>query len=57
VARDTELARNLFRTPTICSLDFEGAFQAAAKGRASALMTIRDALINRYRKRIAETVP
>ena len=32
--------------------DFEGAFQAAAKGRASALITIRDALINRYRKRI-----
>ena len=34
--------------------DFEGAFQAAAKGGASALMTIRDALINRYRKRIAD---
>ena len=34
--------------------DFEGAFQAAAKGRASALITIRDALINRYRKRIAD---
>jgi putative tryptophan/tyrosine transport system substrate-binding protein len=33
--------------------DFEGAFQAAAKGHASALITIRDALINRYRKRIA----
>jgi putative ABC transport system substrate-binding protein len=32
--------------------DFEGAFQAAAKERASALITIRDALINRYRKRI-----
>ena len=34
--------------------DFEGAFQAAVKGRASALITIRDALINRYRKRIAD---
>jgi putative ABC transport system substrate-binding protein len=34
--------------------DFEGAFQAAAKERASALITIRDALINRYRKRIAD---
>jgi putative tryptophan/tyrosine transport system substrate-binding protein len=35
-------------------LDFDGAFQAAAKERASALVTIRDALINRYRKRIAD---
>jgi putative ABC transport system substrate-binding protein len=34
--------------------DFEGAFQAAAKERASALLTIRDALINLYRKRITE---
>jgi putative tryptophan/tyrosine transport system substrate-binding protein len=34
--------------------DFEAAFQAAVKGRASALITIRDALINRYRKRIAD---
>jgi len=34
--------------------DFEGAFQAAAKERASALITIRDALINRYRRRIAD---
>ena len=34
--------------------DFEGAFQAAATGPASALITIRDALINRYRKRIAD---
>ena len=34
--------------------DFEGAFQAATKERASALITIRDALINRYRKRIAD---
>ena len=33
--------------------DFEAAFQAAVKGRASGLITIRDALINRYRKRIA----
>ena len=32
--------------------DFEGAFQAAAKERVSALITIRDVLINRYRKRI-----
>ena len=34
--------------------DFEGAFQAATKERASALITIRDVLINRYRKRIAD---
>jgi putative tryptophan/tyrosine transport system substrate-binding protein len=34
--------------------DFEAAFQAAVKGHASALITIRDALINRYRKRIAD---
>ena len=34
--------------------DFETAFQAAVKGRASALITIRDALINRYRKQIAD---
>jgi putative tryptophan/tyrosine transport system substrate-binding protein len=34
--------------------DFEGAFRAATKERASALITIRDALINRYRKRIAD---
>ena len=34
--------------------DFEGAFQAAVKGRASALITIRGALLNRYPKRIAD---
>jgi ABC-type uncharacterized transport system substrate-binding protein len=34
--------------------DFEGAFQAAPKERASALLTIRDELINLYRKRITE---
>src|SRR5262245_8851540 len=34
---------------------FEEAFQTAAKGHASALITIRDELINRYRKRITET--
>ena len=34
--------------------DFEAAFQAAVKGRASGLITIRDALINRYRKQIAD---
>jgi putative tryptophan/tyrosine transport system substrate-binding protein len=34
--------------------DFEGAFQAAAKRRTSALITIRDALLNRYRKQIAD---
>jgi putative tryptophan/tyrosine transport system substrate-binding protein len=33
--------------------DFEGAFQAAAKGRASALITIRGSLFNRYPKQIA----
>jgi putative ABC transport system substrate-binding protein len=34
--------------------EFEGAFQEAAKERASALLTIRDALINRYRKRVVD---
>ncbi len=34
--------------------DIEGAFQAAAKGRASALITIRGALLNRYPKRIVD---
>jgi len=34
--------------------DLEGAFQAAAKGRASALITIRNPLLRRYTKRIAE---
>ena len=34
--------------------DWEGAFQAAAKGRAGALITIHNALIVRYPKRIAD---
>ncbi len=34
--------------------DFEGVFQAAAKGRASALITISNALVSRYTKRIAD---
>ena len=34
--------------------DFEGVFQAAAKGRASALITISNALVNRHTKRIAD---
>ena len=34
--------------------DFEGAFQAAAKGRASALITVSGSLLNRYTKRIAD---
>jgi putative tryptophan/tyrosine transport system substrate-binding protein len=34
--------------------DFESTFQAAAKERVSGLVTIRDALFNRYRKRIAD---
>jgi len=34
--------------------DFEGAFQAAAKGRAGALITIHNFLIGRYRKRIGD---
>jgi putative tryptophan/tyrosine transport system substrate-binding protein len=34
--------------------DFEGAFQAAAKGRASGLITISGSLLNRYTKRIAD---
>ncbi len=32
--------------------DLEGAFQAAAKGRASALVTVRNPVLNRYRERI-----
>jgi len=34
--------------------DFDAAFQAAAKGRASALITITSSLLNRYPKRIAD---
>jgi putative ABC transport system substrate-binding protein len=34
--------------------DLEGAFQAAATGRASALITVRDPLLLRYPKRIAD---
>jgi putative tryptophan/tyrosine transport system substrate-binding protein len=34
--------------------DLEGAFQAAAKGRANALITIRNPLLSGYRKRIAD---
>jgi putative ABC transport system substrate-binding protein len=34
--------------------EFADAFQAAAKERVSGLITIRDDLINRYRKRIAD---
>jgi putative ABC transport system substrate-binding protein len=34
--------------------DFEGAFQAAAKARVSALITVNTSLFNRYPKRIAD---
>ncbi len=34
--------------------DFEGAFQAAAKGRASALITVSGSLFDRYIKRFAD---
>jgi putative tryptophan/tyrosine transport system substrate-binding protein len=34
--------------------DLEGAFQAAAKGRASALITITNSMLSRYRKQIGE---
>jgi putative tryptophan/tyrosine transport system substrate-binding protein len=34
--------------------DFEGAFQAAAKARVSALITVNTSLLNRYPKRIAD---
>jgi ABC-type uncharacterized transport system substrate-binding protein len=34
--------------------DFEGAFQAAAKGHANALITIAGSLLNRHAKRIAD---
>jgi putative ABC transport system substrate-binding protein len=34
--------------------DFEGAFQAAAKGHVNALVTVRSSTFNRYRKQIAE---
>ena len=36
------------------SPDFEGAFQAAAKGRVTALITVRTAVLNRYAKQIAD---
>jgi putative tryptophan/tyrosine transport system substrate-binding protein len=34
--------------------DFEGAFQAAAKARVSALITVNTSLLNRHPKRIAD---
>jgi len=34
--------------------DFEGAFQAAAKGRARALITVRGSLLGGHTKRIAD---
>ena len=34
--------------------DFEGAFQAAAKGHVSALITVTNALLFRYRNAIAD---
>jgi putative tryptophan/tyrosine transport system substrate-binding protein len=34
--------------------DFEGAFQAAAKGRVNALITVRTAVLNRYVTQIAD---
>jgi putative ABC transport system substrate-binding protein len=34
--------------------DFEGAFQAATKGRVNALITVRAAVLNRYAKHIAD---
>jgi len=34
--------------------DFAGAFQAAAKGRVSALITVRGTVFNRYQKQIAD---
>jgi putative tryptophan/tyrosine transport system substrate-binding protein len=34
--------------------DLEGVFQAAAKGRVNALVTIRNPMLNRYSKRIAD---
>jgi putative ABC transport system substrate-binding protein len=33
--------------------DFEGAFQGAVKGRVDALITVRNSLLNRYPKQIA----
>ena len=34
--------------------DVEGAFQAAAKGRVNALITVRSGVLNRYTKQIAD---
>jgi putative ABC transport system substrate-binding protein len=57
---DYETAARSLNKLTIQSLqvrgpnpDFEGAFQAAAKGRVNALITIRDAVTAGYLKRIA----
>jgi putative tryptophan/tyrosine transport system substrate-binding protein len=57
---DYETAARSLNKLTIQSLqvrgpnpDFEGAFQAAAKGRVNALITIRDAVTASYLKRIA----
>jgi len=58
--KDYEVAARALKMP-IQSLevrgprpDLDGAFQAAAKERASALITIGDALLNRYQQRITE---
>jgi putative tryptophan/tyrosine transport system substrate-binding protein len=34
--------------------DLQGSFQAAAKGRASGLITLKDPLLNRHQKRVAD---
>jgi putative ABC transport system substrate-binding protein len=34
--------------------DFDGAFREAAKGRSNALITVRNSLLSRYQKRIAD---
>ena len=59
--KEYETAARALQKITIQSLeirgpnpDFDGVFQAAAKGRLSALITIRDALTASYPKRIAE---
>jgi putative tryptophan/tyrosine transport system substrate-binding protein len=36
------------------NVDLEGAFEAAAKGRTRALITIRNPVLNKYRKQIAD---
>jgi ABC-type uncharacterized transport system substrate-binding protein len=52
-ARALKISLQLLEVPG-SNPDFEGAFQAATKGRVNALITIRSAVLNRYPKQVRE---